>query len=121
MDILLTTRTCSNQLAGTLAVPVWGDGDVLAEDGRVQVLHEPQGHAPRGEAGRVDPAARGVVGAPTCSEEQRGRVGRQDVGVVARVRWMSVWLIRVWFCREPLENFPPRKLDPNIQTPRTIG
>ena len=86
MDILLTRRTCSHQLAGALAVPVWGDGDVLAKDGRVQVLHEPQGYAPRGEAGRVDSAPRGVVGAPTCSEEQRGRVGRQDVGLVTRVR-----------------------------------
>ena len=90
-DVLLTTRICSYQLAGALAVPVWGDGDVLAEDGRVQVLHEPQGHAPRGEAGRVDSAPRGVVGPPTRAEEQRGRVGRQDVGLVARIRRMDVY------------------------------
>lgn len=55
----LTTKVVwnSHQFAGAGSIPVRRDGDVFAKTGRVQVLHEPQGHAPRGEARRVDPAA----------------------------------------------------------------
>ncbi|KAI0762683.1 hypothetical protein C8Q74DRAFT_1291646 [Fomes fomentarius] len=51
---------------------------------------------------------------------------KRDVWIRRRAEWWArrrmhkssedVWDIRT----EPLENFPPRKLDPAIQTPRTI-
>ena len=45
----------------------------------IQVLHEPQGHASRGKARRVDPQTCRVVGTSADAQEQRGCVGRSDV------------------------------------------
>ncbi|RPD63245.1 hypothetical protein L227DRAFT_651483 [Lentinus tigrinus ALCF2SS1-6] len=51
---------------------------------------------------------------------------KRDVWIHRRAEWWArrrmhkssedIWDVRT----EPLENFPPRKLDPTIQTPRTI-
>ncbi|KAI0374469.1 hypothetical protein BV20DRAFT_961638 [Pilatotrama ljubarskyi] len=52
---------------------------------------------------------------------------KRDVWLRRRAEWWArrrsgkssedVWDVRT----EPLENYPPRKLDPNVQNPRTIG
>lgn len=53
-----------------VVVPTWGDVEMWPEEGGFHVLHGPQVPASRGQAGRVDPSPRRVVGEAQIGKEQ---------------------------------------------------
>lgn len=57
-------------------------------------MHELEGYASRGKARRVDPQTSRMVGAPTCAQEQRRRLGCADVSASEPDAWTVLGLRR---------------------------